>query len=276
VKSPWIALGFCVALTAQATEPSIFDAHVHYNDDVWDVLTPKQAVASLRAAGAVRALVSSSNDEGTQKLFAEAPDLIVPELRPYRNSESRVNWHNDEKVLTYLEARLKQYRYVAIGELHLNGAQADSQVVQRVVQLAKKHNLMLHVHSDADAVNRIFKQDPDARILWAHAGFEEVPVVAALMRQQKNLWADLSFRYELANGNKVTTSWRALLLEFPDRFMLGSDTYIAERWFAVNEHAAWARRWLADLPKEVAERIALRNGEQVFTAAARRAGVAKY
>ena len=31
---------------------------------------------------------------------------------------------------------------------------------------------MLHVHGDAPAIKNIIEQDPDARILWAHAGFE--------------------------------------------------------------------------------------------------------
>jgi hypothetical protein len=53
-------------------------------------------------------------------------------------------------------------------------------------------------------------------------------------------------------------------MEFPDRFLLGTDTYTPERWYYVPEHAAWARGWLADLPSEIAERIAWRNGEALF------------
>ncbi len=275
MKLFWLVLVLGTPSVALAAELPIFDAHVHYNDDVWDVLTPKQAVTRLRQQGTVRALVSSSNDDGTQRLLTEAPDLVIPELRPYRNSGSRYGWYNDEAVLPYLEGRLKQHKYVAIGELHLDGAQADTAVVKRVVQLAKLHGLWLHVHADADAVRRIFRQDPGAKILWAHAGFEDVAVVTAMLRTHKNLWADLSFRYELAQGDRVTGPWRTLLLEFPERFMLGSDTYTAERWQNVGDHATWARRWLADLPKDVAERIAYRNGEETLLAAARRAGAIK-
>ena len=71
----------CLALLApplQAAELPIFDAHVHYSHDAWDVLPPQDAVALLRQAGLKRALVSSSDDDGTQRLLAEAPDLIVP------------------------------------------------------------------------------------------------------------------------------------------------------------------------------------------------------
>ena len=40
-----------------------------------------------------------------------------------------------------------------------------------IVELAREHKLYLHSHSDADAIERQFRQDPEARILWAHAGF---------------------------------------------------------------------------------------------------------
>src|SRR5579884_4554014 len=78
-------------MRTQAAELPLFDAHIHYNHDVWETIPPKEAVARLRQAGVLRALVSSSSDDGTQKLYTEAPDLIVPELRPYRkNGESPV------------------------------------------------------------------------------------------------------------------------------------------------------------------------------------------
>ncbi len=46
--------------------------------------------------------------------------------------------------------------------------------------------------------------------------------------------------------------------------MLGTDTYVPERWHYVGEHATVARRWLADLPPHAAESIAWRNGETLF------------
>ena len=165
----WMVLG-----AAQAADPPlpIFDAHLHYSHDAWDRLPPKAAVALMRQAGLKRAMVSSSSDEGTQRLFAEAPDLVLPVLRPYRTRGEIGSWMHDSSVIPHLESRLAQYRYVAIGEYHIYGADADGPVMRRVVQLAREHRLFLHSHSDADAIERQFKQDPQARILWAHSGFE--------------------------------------------------------------------------------------------------------
>jgi len=68
-------------LAAAAAELPIFDAHMHYSHDAWDVLPPKEVIAILKKAGVRRALVSSSGDDGQQRLKSEAPELIVTELR---------------------------------------------------------------------------------------------------------------------------------------------------------------------------------------------------
>ena len=54
------------------------------------------------------------------------------------------------------------------------------------------------------------------------------------------------------------------LPRFPDRFLVGTDTFTPERLHYVAEHARWSRQWLADLPRDVAEKIGFRNGERLF------------
>lgn len=249
----------------------IFDAHLHYSHDAWERIPPKQAVSIMRQAGLRRAMVSSSSDDGTQKLHAEAPDLVLPVLRPYRTRSEIGTWLRDESVIEHLEARLARFRYVAIGEYHVSGEDADLPVMRRVVQLARERRLALHSHSDADAVERQFKQDPAARILWAHSGFDSPANVRAMLRRHRNLWCDLAFRsdHAIVDGQRgrVEPAWREAFLEFPDRFMVGTDTFTPERWFYVGEHARWSRSWLADLPREVSEAIAWRNGERLFSQA---------
>lgn len=251
---------------AQGAAPPlpVFDGHLHYSHDAWERLPPKEAVALLRQAGLRGALVSSSSDDGTQKLYAEAPDIVLPSLRPYRTRGEIGTWVRDASVVAHLEDRLRRYRYVAIGEYHVFGAEADLPVMRRVVELAREHRLFLHSHSDADAIERQFAQDPQARIIWAHSGFEGPDKVREMLRRHRNLWADLAYRSDHASGGKVAPGWRELFLEFPDRFLVGTDTFTPERWHYVVDHANWSRGWLADLPRDVAEKIAWRNGETLF------------
>ena len=266
------ALGALAALSARAADAPmpLFDAHLHYSHDAWERLPPAQAVALLREAGLKKAMVSSSSDEGTQKLFAIAPDLVVPVLRPYRSRGEIGTWVHDRSVVGHMEERLAKHRYVGLGEYHVFGADADLPVMRRVVQLARERGLLLHSHSDAEAIDRQFAQWPEARILWAHAGFDVPDKVAPMLRRHSRLWVDLAFRSDhatrSADGSMVDAGWRALFTEFPERVLLGTDTFTPERWFYVGEHARWSRQWLATLPADVAERIGWKNGEALLAA----------
>lgn len=258
------ALALFISLATAADELPIFDAHLHYSHDAWDLLPVENVIAILKKAGVKRALVSSSDDAGQQRLRAAAPDVIIPELRPYRRRGETGTWMRDESVIAYMEENLKKRRYVGIGEFHLFGADADLPIPRRMVQLARQYGLFLHAHSDADAVERLFKQWPQARILWAHSGFDRPERVREMLRKYPNLYCDLAFRTDHAGSGKVDPDWRAAFTEFPDRFMVGTDTFTPERWHYVPEHAKWSRGWLAGLPKDVAERIAWKNGEEIF------------
>jgi len=242
----------------------IFDAHIHYNHDVWDAISPDDAIRRLRALGIKRMMVSSSGDDGTQRLFKEDPDFVVPVLRTYRKKGTIETWMYDETVIPYLKNRLVKYRYAGIGELHINGEQAYTPVMQEVISLAKKYNLLLHVHSDAQAIKFIFKQYPEARVLWAHAGFEYGDIVGKMMDKHKNLWADLSFRGEIINEGRLMKAWRILLERHSDRFLLGLDTYTPQRWLKLNYAMQWQRDLLDTLTIETAKKIAYDNGDRLI------------
>jgi len=245
-------------------EMPIFDAHLHYSHDAWEVVPPQGFIDILRKANIRRALVSSSNNEGTRMLQERAPGVIVPELRPYRSRGELSTWARDPTVIPFIEDLLSKRKYVAIGEFHIYGADADLPNMRRIVELARQHGLFLHSHSDSAAVDRHFQQDPNARVLWAHSGFERPENVRAMLRKYATLWCDLAFLTAHASNGKVTPGWREAFLEFPDRFLVGTDSFTPERLHYIAEHARWSREWLADLPRDVAEKIGFRNGERLF------------
>lgn len=241
----------------------VFDAHIHYSHDAWEAFAPDDAIRRLREAGVKRAMVSSSSDKGTQMLYDAAPEFVIPVLRPYRKRGELQTWMHDETVIPYLKERLQKYRYAAIGEFHIDGEEANTPVVREVVKLAKQYGLMLHVHSDAAAIRLIFEQDPEARILWAHAGFEFAETVRELLVQHDNLWADLSFRYDAFANGKFLPEWNELVLDHADRFLLGIDTYTPQRWLQIGEVMSWQRDLLDALPEPAARMIAYENGERI-------------
>ncbi len=57
--------------------------------------------------------------------------------------------------------------------------------------------------------------------------------MAELLDEHKDaLWGELSYRGGITGGDgKLTSDWRNLFARYSDRFLLGSDTWINERWF---------------------------------------------
>lgn len=79
------------------------------------------------------------------------------------------------------------------------------------------------------------------------------------------LFAELSYRDVVAADGELDPLWRGLFLKYPDRFIYGSDTWITPRWEAVVQLAKSARNWLRQLPADIAEKIAFRNAQRIFS-----------
>jgi hypothetical protein len=248
-----------------AQELPIFDAHIHYSRPDWDVLPPAKILAILDQAGVRRALVSSTPDDGTLQLYEAAPQRIVPFLRPYRSREDMDSWHSNPAVQAYLEERLKRGIYKGIGEFHLAASQVEAPVLKRCAELATQHQIFLHAHVDAETMEKLLSHYPQVRFLWAHAGMSaSAATVGQLLEHAPQLWVELSMRADVAPGGIPDAAWQALFLRYPERFMVGTDTWITSRWETLVAGMQATRRWLAQLPQDIAEQLAYRNAERLF------------
>ncbi len=86
-----------------------------------------------------------------------------------------------------------------------------------------------------------------------------------LLEKYPALWGELSYRCGITNGSgKLTDEWRELFARHSDRFLIGSDTWINERWFGYDTIFKNYRAWLAQLPPDQAQRIANGNALRLF------------
>jgi hypothetical protein len=245
----------------------IFDAHIHYSQPDWSVIPTERALAILTEGGVRRAIVSSTPDDGTVRLYEAAPGRIVPFLRPYRTRGDMSGWPRDPAVQAYVEERLERGIYRGIGELHLGAADADAPVVKRFAELAAQRRLFLQAHVDDVAVERLLTLYPGTRILWAHAGMSaSAATVSRLLDRFPDLWVELALRSDVAPGGKLDPAWAAVFTRHADRFMVGTDTWVTSRWDALVPGMREIQTWLAQLPRDVAEKIAYRNAERLFPA----------
>jgi hypothetical protein len=248
-----------------AADLPIFDAHIHYSRPDWDTYTPERALSLLAQAGVRRAIVSSTPDDGTLKLYEKSPASIVPFLRPYRTREDMSGWPRDPAVQTYVEERLKRGIYRGIGEFHLSASDADAPVVRRIAELAKRDGLFLQAHVDDVTVEKLLTLYPDVRILWAHAGMSaSAATVGRLLDRYPKLWVELALRSDVAPAGTLAPDWRELFLRHPDRFLVGTDTWVTSRWEQIRDSMRAVQDWLGQLPPAVAEQIAHGNGERLF------------
>jgi hypothetical protein len=250
-----------------AAQFPIFDAHIHYSRPDWSVYTPERALSMLAQAGVRRAIVSSTPDDGTVMLYDKAPAGIVPFVRPYRTRDDMGSWPRDAAVAAYVEERLKRGIYRGIGESHFGADDVAAPTVRRIAELASAQKLFLQCHVDETTVEKMLTAYPEVRILWAHAGMSSSPAtVGRLVDRYPMLWVELALRSDVAPGGTLDPEWRALFIRHPDRFLVGTDTWVTSRWEAIRESTAAVQHWLQQLPREVAEQIAYKNGDRLFPA----------
>jgi hypothetical protein len=277
LRAVLLIAAFCSGSTlvrAEAGGPMpLFDAHLHYN---WEPTPryPLDTVLELFRDQRIRGILATSRpNDGTRALVEANPDhvRVVPFIRPYIVRDDIQTWFDDPKLFALIESEFKRGYYRGIGEFHLIGQAAASQWVRHMVDFAVRNDLILHAHADDEALELLFHHNPRVRIIWAHTGFDTPPEkLAALLDRYPQLWGELSYRYGITEDGVLTPEWRALFQRFPERFMVGSDTWTDARWTRYGEIMDGYRNWLAQLPGDVAENIAYGNAERLFGIAAPR------
>lgn len=133
-----------------------------------------------------------------------------------------------------------------------------------------------------DSFEQLLAHNPRARIIWAHAGWDNTGVRTAalcrrLLQAHPNLYMDvkvdparLGRNPPLERGARaaIDPEWLRLFTDFPDRFVVGTDQHYPEpatrpqRWQAIVE-------LLEQLPPDVRRRIGTENAARLVPAAAR-------
>jgi hypothetical protein len=253
---------------AGAQQLIIFDAHLHYNQEP-NPFYPLDKVFEVFKRNGVAGIVANSRpNKGTHQLVeAKAPGLwVVPFIRPYRVRSDIQTWFNDPAIYELIQDEYKRGYYRGIGEFHIYGKDAAAPVVRQTVNFAVERDLYILAHCDEPALLTLFHHNAKAKIIWAHTGFTTpTERVRELLNQYPALMAELSYRSGITEGGgALAADWKVLFASHSNRFLLGSDTWIHERWYGYDTIMKNYRAWLAQLPAEQARRIAHGNAERLF------------
>ena len=138
----------------------------------------------------------------------------------------------------------------------------------------------MSLKGNAAAFERLLAHNPKTVFIWAHAGTDPMrtrtlALQRAMLMKYPNLQMSLrlsrSGQHEaiaLNNGRAFKPVWVALLKEFPDRFVLGTDYFHGPADSAgrgpEEESLGNYQLALSRLPPEIAEAIAFRNAQRIF------------
>jgi Tat protein secretion system quality control protein TatD with DNase activity len=258
----------------------LLDAHLHYNEEAQSPHPISDVLSRMQKSG-VRAIVANSRpNDGTKnlaaakELTAKAAVTVIPFIRLYRNRADYDNWFRDEAiyqmVLDELAKGTASGAYKGIGEFHLyDSANANGAVAAKLMKLAEEKQLAILAHVDDVAIDLLMAHAPKktVKLIWAHTGIGGASTerVQVLMRKYPGLMGELSYRPGLTDSQgMLSPEWRALITELPSRFMIGSDTWVNQRWMYYEDLMKGYRTWLGGLPLDVARKVAWENGASLF------------
>ncbi len=253
-------------VAAEAYRGLLHDAHIHYDQDVWQDLSPDEAVELLQQSGIGHASVSATPTQGAAMLQRAAPDRVVAMLRPYKSWRHRYLWFRDPGLDAYLREHLAAAPYRGFGEFHVFGEDMTTPQVRAMVALARERGLVLLAHTDLAGMRHLLAMSDSVVVLWAHGGFDvPLEVLRELLQRYPQLHIELSLREGLLDADdRLQPAWQQLFSEYPSRFLVGMDTYKPSRWAQLPELVETTREWLGQLPQDVAAALAWQNFDRLL------------
>lgn len=137
-----------------------------------------------------------------------------------------------------------------------------------------------HLKANLPGFERLLSHNPNAKITWAHAGTDPLGTRRPQMQHQllgrhSNLYMSLRLSQNgaapflaLDESRILKPGWLALLRDFPERFMLGSDFFHSASGSTqrgpTEESLDNFRVLLRQLPPELADAIAHGNAERLY------------
>jgi hypothetical protein len=153
-------------------------------------------------------------------------------------------------------------------EIHMEAVPQDMSFPESRLKGGRNPEML---HGNIAALERLLNHNIEAQIVWVHAGWDltgerTVPLIRRLLRSHTNLAMSVKINggYRLTRpmmpDGGIKPGWIAMLREFPDRFVVGSDTFIDEG----AETMETVRRFVDALPPDLTALIARENAMRLY------------
>jgi hypothetical protein len=292
IRTCLVVTGFwtTVVVAGEGDQAPFADVHLHYKWSQAELVSPEQAVEVLKRNHIELAVVIGTPARLALDLAEVGGARIVPVYGPYESRADWYRWYRDDSLAERVRGALASGDYHGIGELHLVGGFAprwDAPVIRDLADLGARFRVPLLIHTEfsrADYFLEMCGAYPETKMLWAHAGgILPAEQVRRVLEACDNVWVELSardpwrfVRHPIAGDDgELLPKWHDLLLDYPDRFMVGSDpVWPVEQldgweepdrgWLELERFIGFHRAWLRKLPAEVARRVRFDNAQALF------------
>ena len=271
-----------------AGERPFADAHIHFNWDQAEIISADEVAERMRRQKVGLTLVAGTPSHLALELREVAGDWVVPIFSPYIHEQGKRDWFLNERVIQQAKQGLSEGLYFGVGEIHfMSGFQPgpDNKIFLQLMALAKQYRVPAMIHVDA-ADERYFlsicQAHPEVKIIYAHAGGNlSAHHIRVVLEQCPHVWVDFAARDDWRYGGltnergHLRPEWRKLVLEFPQRFITGTDPVWRvtrtqswdesdEGWDHYQQLYDYHQAWLNDLPENVRQKIAWDNVRDVL------------
>ena len=132
------------------------------------------------------------------------------------------------------------------------------------------------LHGNIAAFERLLSHNRGAKIIWAHAGSDNVgfrspDMMRGMLQRHSNLYLEIKFDPGFPGKDppivdgKLKPEWLKLYQDFPDRFLIGSDQHFDPPATVPLARAQQNALLLEQLPPDLRRKIAVENAERLYS-----------
>jgi hypothetical protein len=278
----------------------IIDAHSQVDQDV----ELEKVIRLMNQGGVARIILMAKGPIKPKELFSFAstyPGRIIPAVR----TKSLFYIENDKRYYQFLKNQVDMRQFGAMSEVLMYHAQKgqraplivvhpDDERVKAALNYARKKKWPFIVHIEFVAAGHLrdvfmtkletlLDKNSKHPFVLIHMGQLDHPDVRRLIEEHDNIsfitsWSNPMPRHpfivldessdprtKMFDGDDLSMDWKQLMIEHPDRFILGFDNVWPEHWgrYYVDQIKLW-REAMKELPLEVAHAFAHGNAERLW------------
>jgi len=258
----------------------------------------------LDQGGVARIILMAKGPIRPQELFSFAsnyPGRVIPAVR----TKSLFYIENDKRYYQFPKNQVDMRQFGAMSEVLMYHAQKvqraplivvhpDDERVQVALNYARKKKWPFIAHIEFVAAGHLrdvfmtkfealLDKNSNHPFVLIHMGQFDHPDVCRLIEEHDNIYFIPSWsnpmprhpfialdessdpRTKMFDGDYLAMDWKQLMIEHPDRFILGFDNVWPEHWgqYYVDQIKLW-REAMQELPLEVAHALAHDNAERLW------------